>query len=546
MAAERSVSAATPRSTSASRSSACARTATTSCARSSRRSTCTTTSSCGPRPRGVTVTLRPPARPDATGPTSPSRAAEALRRYARRRRRGRDRDPEADPGGRGARGRVEQRRGGAARARPAVAAGPRARTASTAWPAGWGPTCPISSSGGPPWAWPGGTRSTRCAGSSGPTSCWWTRGCPSRPPRVFARVDARLTPRENSNSIFTLYRGSWREPAAFRFLRQRPRGGGPGGGARPARAGRGASGPSPGGGSAAGGPLRERVELLRAVRRRAPGRRARAALGGAGLPGPRRPNADPRAVPRGLGSRRGVAEGAVEGTRGADNMEITDVKVIPVDDEKLKAFVSIVFDHCFVVTDIKVIHGPKGLFVSMPSKKRKDGTFKDIAHPLNNQMRQYLEEKVLGVYKQQVGRRGARARRRRLHGVRRRRRAAGAARPPQQGGLRGVADPHALGRGQVVRRGALDPGSKVRILPPQPPRAASTSGPVMRQRAEDLHRQRAPRAGRGDRPLPGGAARPRPPRALQRRRGLVPDPRQRPRRRRLRGPAHLRRRSTRT
>lgn len=84
-------------------------------------------------------------------------------------------------------------------------------------------------------------------------------------------------------------------------------------------------------------------------------------------------------------------------------MDITDVKVIPVDDEKLKAFVSIVFDHCFVVTDIKVINGPKGLFVSMPSKKRKDGTFKDIAHPLNNQMRQYLEEKVLSVYRQQVG-----------------------------------------------------------------------------------------------------------------------------------------------
>ena len=83
-------------------------------------------------------------------------------------------------------------------------------------------------------------------------------------------------------------------------------------------------------------------------------------------------------------------------------MEITDVKVIPVDDEKLKAFVSIVFDQSFVVTDIKIINGPKGLFVSMPSKKRKDGTFKDIAHPLNNQMRQYLEEKVLAVYRQQV------------------------------------------------------------------------------------------------------------------------------------------------
>lgn len=83
-------------------------------------------------------------------------------------------------------------------------------------------------------------------------------------------------------------------------------------------------------------------------------------------------------------------------------MEITDVKVIPVEDDKLKAFVSIVFDHCFVVTDIKIIQGPKGLFVSMPSKKRKDGTFKDIAHPLNNQMRQYLEERVLSVYKQQL------------------------------------------------------------------------------------------------------------------------------------------------
>ena len=83
-------------------------------------------------------------------------------------------------------------------------------------------------------------------------------------------------------------------------------------------------------------------------------------------------------------------------------MEITDVKVIPVDDEKLKAFVSIVFDQSFVVTDIKIINGPKGLFVSMPSKKRKDGTFKDIAHPLNNQTRQYLEDKVLAVYRQQV------------------------------------------------------------------------------------------------------------------------------------------------
>ena len=85
-------------------------------------------------------------------------------------------------------------------------------------------------------------------------------------------------------------------------------------------------------------------------------------------------------------------------------MEITDVKVIPVDDEKLKAFVSIVFDHCFVVTDIKVIHGPKGLFVSMPSKKRKDGTFKDIAHPLNSETRERMEKVILAEYERELAR----------------------------------------------------------------------------------------------------------------------------------------------
>ena len=83
-------------------------------------------------------------------------------------------------------------------------------------------------------------------------------------------------------------------------------------------------------------------------------------------------------------------------------MDITDVKIFPVDEEKLKAYVTITLDGCFVVRDLKVIQGSAGLFVAMPAKKRKDGTYKDIAHPLNNQMRQYLEEKVLSVYKQQV------------------------------------------------------------------------------------------------------------------------------------------------
>ncbi len=79
-------------------------------------------------------------------------------------------------------------------------------------------------------------------------------------------------------------------------------------------------------------------------------------------------------------------------------MEITDIKVFPVDEEKLKAFVTVVFDQCFVVCDIKVIHGNNGLFVSMPSKRRKDGTFRDVAHPLNSDTRRMIEEKILSAY----------------------------------------------------------------------------------------------------------------------------------------------------
>jgi stage V sporulation protein G len=83
-------------------------------------------------------------------------------------------------------------------------------------------------------------------------------------------------------------------------------------------------------------------------------------------------------------------------------MEITEVRVFPVDEEKLKAFASIIFDDCFVVSDIKVIHGTQGLFISMPSKKRKNGTFRDIAHPLNNETRRKIEERVLARYWEMV------------------------------------------------------------------------------------------------------------------------------------------------
>lgn len=79
-------------------------------------------------------------------------------------------------------------------------------------------------------------------------------------------------------------------------------------------------------------------------------------------------------------------------------MEITEVRVFPVNEEKLKAYATVTFDDCFVVRDLKVIHGNTGLFVAMPSKKRKDGTFKDIAHPLNNEFRAKIEKVVLACY----------------------------------------------------------------------------------------------------------------------------------------------------
>lgn len=81
-------------------------------------------------------------------------------------------------------------------------------------------------------------------------------------------------------------------------------------------------------------------------------------------------------------------------------MEITDIRVFPVDEEKLKAFVTIIIDHCFVVSDIKIINGTSGLFISMPSKRKKNGEFKDVAHPLNSETRRMIEEKILAKYEE--------------------------------------------------------------------------------------------------------------------------------------------------
>jgi stage V sporulation protein G len=83
-------------------------------------------------------------------------------------------------------------------------------------------------------------------------------------------------------------------------------------------------------------------------------------------------------------------------------MEITDVRIFPVNEEKLKAYVTITLDACFVVRDLKVIHGSSGLFIAMPAKRRKDGTFKDIAHPLNADTRERMERAILAEYDREM------------------------------------------------------------------------------------------------------------------------------------------------
>lgn len=80
-------------------------------------------------------------------------------------------------------------------------------------------------------------------------------------------------------------------------------------------------------------------------------------------------------------------------------MEITDIRIRQMSsDEKMKAVVSVTFDNCFVVHDIKIIDGQSKLFIAMPSRKTPDNEYKDIAHPINIEMRELLQERILEKY----------------------------------------------------------------------------------------------------------------------------------------------------
>jgi stage V sporulation protein G len=83
-------------------------------------------------------------------------------------------------------------------------------------------------------------------------------------------------------------------------------------------------------------------------------------------------------------------------------MEISEVRISLRDDAKLKAFASITLDDCFVIRGLKIIKGQQGVFVAMPSRKRKDGEYQDIAHPINNSTRKWMEDIVLAKYHEEI------------------------------------------------------------------------------------------------------------------------------------------------
>jgi stage V sporulation protein G len=82
-------------------------------------------------------------------------------------------------------------------------------------------------------------------------------------------------------------------------------------------------------------------------------------------------------------------------------IDITEVRVSLREDAKLKAFASITLWDCFVIRGLKIIEGKTGTFVAMPSRRRKDGEYQDIAHPINNDARAEMEKIILEEYRKE-------------------------------------------------------------------------------------------------------------------------------------------------
>lgn len=83
-------------------------------------------------------------------------------------------------------------------------------------------------------------------------------------------------------------------------------------------------------------------------------------------------------------------------------MKITEIRIHLMNEDRLKAFASVIFDNEFVVRNMKVVEGTNGLFLCMPSRKMPDGAHKDMVHPINQSFRTYLESHVLEAYRKEI------------------------------------------------------------------------------------------------------------------------------------------------
>jgi stage V sporulation protein G len=87
-------------------------------------------------------------------------------------------------------------------------------------------------------------------------------------------------------------------------------------------------------------------------------------------------------------------------------VQITEVRITLKNEEKLKAFANITFDNEFVVRGLKVISGSQGYFISMPSRRKRDGSFQDLAHPITNELRKKIEDLVLDAFENELNLQG--------------------------------------------------------------------------------------------------------------------------------------------
>src|SRR5882724_788711 len=85
------------------------------------------------------------------------------------------------------------------------------------------------------------------------------------------------------------------------------------------------------------------------------------------------------------------------------NMQTTEVRIYPTNEDLVKAYVTITFDNCLMIREIRVIQGPTGLFVSFPAEKQRDGTHRQLAYPANAETRMMIQRVILAEYEKVVG-----------------------------------------------------------------------------------------------------------------------------------------------